>query len=134
MDMAVLEIQELKKRGGKLYAFIKSNGISLGKHRRIFFLLRKVNVFTADTSPSIQKVMDSCEGAAKTLANQISRTMSKAYGSLHDETRDATKTGTTSNDLSQAMMPFLSDIERLRKLAESTVLAYDLVKELGNYS
>ena len=32
------------------------------------------------------------------------------------------------------MMPFSSDIERLRDPSRSTVLAYDLVKPLGNYS
>lgn len=78
--------------------------------------------------------MDARENAAKTLATQISNRMSDAQGELYGDTCNARKTGVTSDDLSQAMMPFFSDIERLRDIPGSTTLAYGLAKEMANNS
>ena len=134
MALAISEIQELKNHVAELYEFIERNGLALSSYLHNIYSLREANVLVAETPPLLEKRMDTRQGAAQTLATQIKRVMSEAHTSLYDETCDARKTGVTSDDLSEAMMPFFSDIERLRDLPGSTVLAYDLAKALGNYS
>ena len=73
-------------------------------------------------------------GAAKLLAGQIKAAASKISDKLCSKTYNAKKTGVTSDDMSQAMMPFLDEIEELRKLPHSTAIAFDLVMTLGEYS
>ena len=73
-------------------------------------------------------------GAAEALAGQIKAAAEKVSDRLCYETCDARKTGVTSDDMSQAMMPFLDEVEELRKLPHSTTLAFDLVMDLGEYS
>lgn len=73
-------------------------------------------------------------GAAKLFAGQIKSAACKISDQLHTKTYNARKTGVTSDDMSQAMMPFLHEIEELRKLPGSTAIAFDLVMTLGAYS
>lgn len=73
-------------------------------------------------------------GAAKTLADQIKVAASKVSDKLYDKTFNARKTGISSDDMSEAMLPFLDEIEELRKLPDSTAIAFDLVMTLGEYS
>lgn len=70
-------------------------------------------------------------GAAKLLAGQIEAAASKVSDKLYTKTWNARKTGVTSDDMSQAMMPFLDEIEELRDLPNSTTIAFDLVMKLG---
>ena len=72
--------------------------------------------------------------AAKVLANQIEAAAGEVSEKLCMETYDARETGVTSDDVSEAMMPFLEEVEELRKLPESTAIAFDLVMTLGEYS
>ena len=72
--------------------------------------------------------------AAKTLADQIEAAASKVSKKLCEKTLNARKTGVTSDDVSEAMMPFLDEVEELRKLPDSTAIAFDLVMTLGEYS
>lgn len=73
-------------------------------------------------------------GAAKTLAKQIDAAARKISDELCDDTYNARKTGVTSDDMSEAMMPFLDEVEELRKLPNSTVTAFDLVMTLAEYA
>ena len=72
--------------------------------------------------------------AAKTLADQIEAAASKVSEELCEATYNARKTGVTSDDVSKAMMPFLDEVEELRKLPDSTAIVFDLVVTLGEYS
>ena len=72
--------------------------------------------------------------AAKTLADKIEAAASKVSEELCEATYNASKIGVTSDDVSQAMMPFLDEVEELRKLPDSTAIAFDLVVTLGEYS
>ena len=83
---------------------------------------------------SIRLHMLNGPGAAKTLADQIKAAASKVSNKLCMQTLNARKTGITSDDMSQAMMPFLREVEELRKLPNSTAIALDLVTVLGQYS
>lgn len=83
---------------------------------------------------SIRKHILTGPGAAKLLAGQIESAAFKVSDKLHTKTYNARKTGVTSDDMSQAMMPFLDEIEDLRKLPGSTAIAFDLVITLGEYS
>ena len=62
--------------------------------------------------------------------------ISNAYEEIEPETFNAKKSGVTSDDVSQAMVPFLEDIERLRDLPdpEALRLAYDCIIDLGDHS
>lgn len=73
-------------------------------------------------------------GAAKALANQIESAARKVSDKLDVETWNVRKTGVTSDDMSEAMMPFLDEVEELRKLPDSTAIAFDLVMVLANCS
>ncbi len=73
-------------------------------------------------------------GAAKVLADQIEAAAGRVSERLCNKTYNARKTGVTSDDVSQAMMPFLEEVEELRQLPESTAIAFDLVMTLGEYS
>ena len=73
-------------------------------------------------------------GAAKTLAKQIRTAASEGSEELETKTFTSRKTGVTSDDMSEAMMPFLDEIEGLRELPESTAVAFDLVMTLAGYS
>lgn len=73
-------------------------------------------------------------GAAKALAKQIRIAAGEVSNKLEAKTSNARKTGVTSDDMSKAMMPFLDEIQGLRELPESTVVAFDLVMILGGYS
>ncbi len=73
-------------------------------------------------------------GAAKLLADQIEAAAGRVSEKLCNKTYNARKTGVTSDDVSQAMMPFLEEVEELRELPESTAIAFDLVMTLGEYS
>ena len=73
-------------------------------------------------------------GAAKALADQIKAAASKVSDKLCTKTYNARKTGVTSDDMSEAMMPFLDEVKELRKLPDSTAIAFDLVMILGEYS
>ena len=73
-------------------------------------------------------------GAAKALAEQIRTAAARVSEKLETKTLNARKTGVTSDDMSEAMMPFLDEVEGLRELPESTAVAFDLVVDLGRYS
>ena len=73
-------------------------------------------------------------GAAKALADQIRAAASDVSDELYDKTLNARKTGVTSDDMSEAIMPFLDEVEELRKLPGSTAIAFDLVMDLGENS
>ena len=73
-------------------------------------------------------------GAAKALAKQIRTAAGEVSEELEAKTFTSRKTGVTSDDMSEAMMPFLDEIEGLRELPESTAVAFDLVVDLGRYS
>lgn len=73
-------------------------------------------------------------GAAKALAYQIQHAASKVSDRLCTKMSNARKTGVSSDDMSEAMVPFLNEIEELRELPDSTVIAFDLVMILGGYS
>ncbi len=60
--------------------------------------------------------------------------MSEAYDKWYGFTIDADDTMITSDDLSIAMMPFFSKIDRLRAIPRSTTLAYNLARTLANNS
>lgn len=83
---------------------------------------------------SIRQHMLTGPGAAKALAGQIKAAASKVSSKLCSKTYNAKKTGVTSDDMSKAMMPFLDEVEELRKLPDSTAIAFDLVVLLGEYS
>lgn len=83
---------------------------------------------------SIRQHMLTGPGAAKLLAGQIKAAASRISDKLCTKTYNAKKTGVTSDDMSKAMMPFLDEIEDLRKLPNSTAIAFDLVMTLGEYS
>lgn len=83
---------------------------------------------------SIRQHMLVGPGAEKALADQIRASASKVSNRLYNKTYNARKTGVTSDDMSQAMMPFLNEAEELRKLPDSTAIAFDLVMILGEYS
>ena len=69
-------------------------------------------------------------GAAKALADQIMTAASEAI----DELETDICIGITSDDMSKAVMPFLDEVEGLRKLPESTAVAFDLVMTLAGFS
>ncbi|CAD6580553.1 MAG: hypothetical protein ASARMPRED_000254 [Alectoria sarmentosa] len=109
-------IVELEHQVQDLHAFIDANGL------------------TRVAPQSIRQHMLTGPGAAKALADQIKVAASKVSDKLYDKTFNARKTGISSDDMSEAMMPFLDEIEGLRKLPDSTAIAFDLVMTLGEYS
>ena len=72
--------------------------------------------------------------AAKALADQIKDAAEKVSSRLSAQTLNAKKTGISSDDMSEAMMPFLQEAKELRNLPNSTAVAFDLVVRLGRYS
>lgn len=72
--------------------------------------------------------------AAKLFAAQIEDSASKIYRKLEAKSLNARKSGVTSDDLSEAMMPFLKKVEQLFELPNSTAVAFDLFIALENYS
>lgn len=85
---------------------------------------------------SLQKHQEARQGGARSLAKSIRIAINNAYEEIEPETYNAKKSGVTSDDVSQAMVPFLKDIERLKDLPdpEALRLAYDCIIDLGNHS
>ena len=78
--------------------------------------------------------MNTQSGAATILAEQIRSAARQVSGRLSDKALDSRRTGITSDDISQAMMSFLREDQDLRKMPDSTVIAFDLVMNLAGYS
>lgn len=72
--------------------------------------------------------------AAKALAAQLKAAASKISDKLCTKIYNARKPGVTPNEMSEAMVPFLNEIEELREISDSMVIALDLVMILGEYS
>jgi len=72
--------------------------------------------------------------AANSFAAQIETRSLQAYEEMEEKIWQARKSGVTSDDLSDAMMPFLAEVEELLEFPNSTVIAFDLVVALGGYS
>lgn len=88
----------------------------------------------ADAPASIRKHLEARPGAAKIMASQIRAAIHRTHSKLENRMGGPNPNRITSDDISEAMMPFLADIERLRDLPGSTVLAFDLTIELGEHS
>ena len=73
-------------------------------------------------------------GAAKALADQIRIAAYDVSGRLRSQTCNARKTEVSSDDMSEAMMPFLKEVGELREFPDSTAVAFDLVMRLGRCS
>ncbi len=72
--------------------------------------------------------------AAKVLAEEIQAPLAELRRRRGDETLDARRTGVSSDDMSSAMLPFLAEIDELRRLPGGAAVAFDLVVTLGMYS
>lgn len=68
------------------------------------------------------------------MAGQIRAAMHADYDELIDQIRNSRKTCITSDDLSEAMEPYLEDIGRLWALPGGLCWAFDTVIMLGEYS
>lgn len=78
--------------------------------------------------------MNTQPGAATVLTKQIRSAARQISSSLSDKALNYRRTGITSDHISQAMMPFLSEVKDLRELPDSTAMAFDLVMDLAGYS
>ena len=72
--------------------------------------------------------------AARSLAAQIEAAAIKISDKLSEKTLNSKKTGVTSDDISSAMVPFLREVNDVRKLPNSAEIAFDLVMTLARYS
>ena len=98
--------------------------------------LRSLILIDIELPVSLQKHQQAQQGGARSLAKSIRIAINTAYEEIEPETYNAKKSGVTSDDVSQAMVPFIKDIERLRDLPdpEALRLAYDCIIELGHRS
>lgn len=73
--------------------------------------------------------MNSRPGGVKALAKAIRAEMSSVHDPLEEEACDYRKTGVTSDDMSNAMVPFISDIRELAEVDDEESLdeAYELM-------
>lgn len=78
--------------------------------------------------------MNKRPGAAKTLAAQIEAAAEKVSSKLEGQAYSAKKTGVTSNDMSQAMMPYHTEAEDLLNLPGNEILVFNFVQTLARYS
>ena len=88
----------------------------------------------AEAPESIRRHLNRQPDAAKVLATQIGKAAAKVSGKLEEKTRNARKTGVTSDDMNKAIMPFPDEVEELIRLPNSTEVAFDLVLDLAGYS
>ena len=100
MAIAMPGTQELNKHVKELYSFIDSNGLALSRYPRILLhherlmLLQRIPLYPFGSAWTFAKA------PPKLLQIKFEGAMSKAHGSLYDETCDARKTWITSDDLS----------------------------------
>lgn len=81
--------------------------------------------------------MIKCPDAATRIASEIEEAALKAFRPLEDKALRSRKTGVTSDDLSQAMVPFLREAEELlgdRQRLENAFIVLKLVRVLARYS
>ena len=68
------------------------------------------------------------------LVKQVQTRMSETHEEIADQTINAKKTGVTSDDVSEAMMPFFDDIERVRSFPNREGPAFELLMDLASSS
>ena len=68
------------------------------------------------------------------LAAQIEAKALEESNALYEETSDVSNSGVTSDDMSEAIMPHLREVEDVRNLPNGTTVAFDLVITLARCS
>ncbi|KAI4226906.1 MAG: hypothetical protein LQ349_006810 [Xanthoria aureola] len=72
--------------------------------------------------------------AASILAAQIRSAAAEISDELSDQALNARKTGITSDDMSAAMLKYLSEVEGVKRLPQGIPIAFDLAMDLARYS
>ena len=72
--------------------------------------------------------------AASILATQIRSAAAEVSDELSDQALNARKTGITSDDMSAAMLQYLSEVEGVKRLPGGIPIAFDLALDLARYS
>lgn len=78
--------------------------------------------------------MNQHPNAAFILATQIRSAAAEVSDELSDQALNARKTGVTSDDMSSAMLKYLSEVSGVRALPGGIPIAFDLVMDLARYS
>ena len=88
-----------------------------------------------DLPASIQEHRQTREDGAESFARSIRKAIKSAYRKIEPETLDK-HSGVDSDDMSEAMVPFVNDIKRLQELShpKALQLAYNCVLYLGRHS
>ena len=78
--------------------------------------------------------MNQTPNAAAKLAAQIRSAAAEVSDELSDQALNARKTGITSDDMSAAMLKYLSEVEGVKILPGGIPIAFDLAMDLARYS
>ncbi|CAL8581159.1 hypothetical protein XPA_006862 [Xanthoria parietina] len=116
LDIANERIQDLEQQIQDLHAFINAKGL------------------TRSAPDSIRQHMNQHPNAASILAAQIRSAAAEVSDELSDQALNARKTGITSDDMSSAMLKYLSEVEGVKRLPGGIPIAFDLVMDLARYS
>ncbi|KAL8957482.1 MAG: hypothetical protein Q9193_005257 [Seirophora villosa] len=116
LNLANERIQDLEQQIQDLHAFINAKG------------------FTRNAPDSILQHMTQIPNAAAKLAAQIRSAAAEVSDELSDQALNARKTGITSDDMSAAMLKYLSEVAGVKRLPGGIPIAFDLVMDLARYS
>ena len=135
-EAAQAQIKGLEAQSKELYAFIDDRRLTKGALFAPSFADQVPTCVGTNLPASLQKHLEKREGGSRSLALSIHQATNDAYEDIEPQTWNARKTGVTLEDVSQAMVPFLANIKRLRSMpdADALRLAYGCVRDLDNHS
>ena len=139
LDIANERIQDLEQQIQDLHAFINAKGLTRSKRppKKPSIILPKypsILTKTPGAPDSIRQHMNQHPNAASILAAQIRSAAAEVSDELSDQALNARKTGITSDDMSSAMLKYLSEVEGVKRLPGGIPIAFDLVMDLARYS
>jgi hypothetical protein len=97
-------------------------------------LISNINSISTETPPSIRKHIEAKSEAAKALYHSIKASICEACDEFFDSDTYQTRKGVSSDDYSEAVAPFIDDIDKLSDMPGGLELAFDLVLYLGTKS
>lgn len=132
LTSANARIKELEHQVLELHAFLNATGMTRSTYPSCRPVSRmKLTNALIEAPISIRQYMDHQPDAARILAAQIKSEASKVSHKLSDKVLRSRKTGVTSDDISAAMVPFLNEVDGVRRLPNGVRVAFDLVMALA---